>query len=100
MKILLILLISAVGMRILINRIEKYFLTFRAYNPEKSQSTSQQRWMAGLYKLLFWGLVLPLSYTKLLIETDSDKARYDQSPPKLNRVKPTSASQILSEKVG
>ncbi|WP_413166612.1 hypothetical protein ACL6C3_07875 [Capilliphycus salinus ALCB114379] len=100
MNILFFGVIATVSLIILINRIDKYFLTFRPYQPQKSPSKPQAAWIAPLYKLLFWGLVFPLSCVKLLIETHGEKEDSKASQPKLHVVKTTSSSPILSKKAG
>ncbi|EAW35384.1 hypothetical protein L8106_30125 [Lyngbya sp. PCC 8106] len=99
MKITILLLITAASIIILINKINQYCLTLRSYPPQTSQVSSQPRLMTLVYQLLFWGLVLPWTCLKFLINRSLSRSKVKQSPPKLYLVKGTYRGKVGVKKI-
>ncbi|KKD37731.1 hypothetical protein [Limnoraphis robusta] len=99
MKIALLLLIVVILAIILLNAIDKYFLTFRPYQPKSSQFKPEKPWMVSLLKLLFLGLVVPLSYLKLALEIYFSPDRSSSSDQIVYTLEKPASTQPLNQKL-
>ena len=48
--------------------LRKQLLSFSQYNPWASKLPSQDSWISVIKTLLFWLVILPLSYLELIVE--------------------------------